>query len=80
MALTKESALRKDTAHRNGNIDGLQHRHFAVIAGVLKELNENANGGVEAMEHVICKFANACAASNPRFDRERFLRACGVMK
>lgn len=69
MALTTESALRKDRT----TSATLEHRHFAFIAGVLAECHDLANYGP------ICRrFADACARTNPRFDRARFLRACGV--
>ena len=31
-----------------------------------------------ACEDVACSIATALATDNPRFDRERFLKACGV--
>lgn len=69
MALTIESALRKDRT----TSATLEHRHFAFIASVLAECHDLANSGT-----VCRRFADACAKTNPRFDRDRFLRACGV--
>ena len=69
MALTTESALRKDK--RTGYAT-LEHRHFAKIAAILADTHDLANS------HVICRrFATELAKTNPRFDRERFLKACG---
>lgn len=69
MPLTAESALRKDRTTQAT----LEHRHFAFIASVLAECEDLANWGV------FCRrFADACARTNPRFDRARFLRACGL--
>ncbi len=70
--LTKESATRKNQT--TGKTAELQHRHFSFIAAVIKDL------GLEGSEqrHVAKCFAHACAGSNPRFDRSRFLTACGV--
>jgi len=39
------------------------------------------NGAVRTMDSpsiIIAEFARVLAGTNPRFDRERFLRACGV--
>ena len=63
--LTVESALRKD---RTASGD-LQHRHFATIARIIaampaKDRNNAATHFAEHLRH-----------TNPRFDRERFLRA-----
>lgn len=67
--LTPESALRKDrTTHAT-----LQHRHFAEIARIIALL-----GGEDLTpQNVASHFADELANSNPRFDRTRFMRACG---
>lgn len=66
MALTDESATRKDL--RSG-IGGLQHRHFATIAAILKDM---------ATDQATCfDWADRLRYTNPKFDRDRFLRACG---
>lgn len=70
MPLTQESAARKDRTTGQGA--ELQHRHFAFIAAVFAESHDLANAGVMAR-----RFAQACASSNLRFDRRRFLAACG---
>lgn len=72
MALTAESAARKDRTSGTGT--ELQHRHFAFIASTLASLrNDLSNAARQATVH---RFADDCAASNPRFDRARFLTAC----
>jgi len=70
--LSQHSALRKDRT--NGANAKLEHRHFAFIASVIKGL------GLEGSEqrHVAKCFAAACERTNPRFDRARFLNACGT--
>lgn len=69
MPLTIESATRKDQTSGNGAT--LEHRHFAFIAATIKELSPKYR------EAVALHFADACRYSNPRFDRARFMRACG---
>jgi len=70
--LSTETALRKD---RNAGYAYMQHRHFATIAAIISELEEIAP---ETHETVANYFAARLAQTNPRFDRDRFLRACGV--
>ena len=70
--LTSESALRKDRTNASGPT--LEHRHFAVIAEIIRAMDEpNALQGLWANH-----FADQLANTNPRFDRARFLKACGV--
>lgn len=69
MPLTAQTALRKD---RNAGFAPMEHRHFATIAAIIFDMPSEAR-------HVSAiSFANRRAATNPRFDRERFLAACGV--
>lgn len=69
MALTKESAARKDAATHGD----FQHRHFATVARILKGKSDLANYGA------FCRhFASELVHTNPRFDRRRFLAACGL--
>jgi hypothetical protein len=61
----------------------LQHRHFAFIAAVLaKEKPPNWSYDYCAVMNQwqsACRaFAKQCRATNPRFDRTRFLTACGM--
>ena len=77
MALTPLSALNKDK--RTGK-DVLQHRHFATIAAILAELGAD-HGVFDNQRKGICEhFADQLADTNPRFDRDRFLAACGVQE
>jgi len=79
MPLSKEAAKRKD--ERTG-ITPMQHRHFATIAVIIKDMCELYVGPerntcffpAEIARH----FADRLAETNPRFDRERFLEACGL--
>lgn len=68
MPLTTTAALRKDRSHATAEMGDLQHRHFSVIAGILRELNASPD---------YCEqWADRLRHTNPRFDRDRFLRAC----
>ena len=63
--LTPESALRKDRT--TANYARLEHRHFAMIAAILHDLNTD--------EQTVAAWADRLAPSNPRFDRSRFFAA-----
>jgi hypothetical protein len=77
MALTQASALRKDKRSASGNLNGsLQHRHFAVIAGILADQCEHMP---QKQWSAMCnRFADQLAGTNDRFDRHRFMMACSV--
>ncbi|OHV58137.1 hypothetical protein LCM4576_08360 [Mesorhizobium sp. LCM 4576] len=51
----------------------MQHRHFAAIAAMVRDLPERVNRLTVARS-----FAGKLASSNPNFDRERFIAACSV--
>lgn len=70
MPLTTESALRKD---RKSAKSGMEHRHFATIADIIRQMPESDTRG-----RIAIFFADELRSTNPRFDRARFLRACGV--
>lgn len=70
MTLTTHSANRKDVNTAKHGVT-LEHRHFSFIAGVIASLPD------EAIKTAVAQyFAEACDRSNPRFDRDRFFRAC----
>jgi predicted oxidoreductase len=52
----------------------MQRRHFELIAATIKGLPSDVYG----CEQVAKAFADALRAENPRFDRARFLTACGI--
>jgi hypothetical protein len=60
----------KTTAERGVH---LEHRHYAFIANVIREM---AAEGHNAAQEVAERFANACAGTNVKFNRARFLAAC----
>lgn len=69
--LTTESAARKDRT--SGKSATLQHRHYACIASIIREL-----APVQRRDVVALHFADQLRFTNPRFDRDRFLKACGA--
>lgn len=73
--LTIESAARKDRT--TGASAELQHRHFAFIAAVIAAMPSHAASLRAQKSSVANSFAEACARTNPRFDRRRFMKACG---
>lgn len=87
MTLSAESALRKDRTNAKST---LEHRHFAFIAATLLAMRPEVDNPAkldpgeanaawyETWRQQVDHWADACAATNPRFDRARFLRACGV--
>lgn len=68
MPLTQRAALTKDRT--NAKADVLQHRHFAVIAGIIRDLPRAQRGDVAE------RFANKLRETNSRFDFNRFIAAC----
>jgi hypothetical protein len=63
----------------------MTRKHFEAIAAAVQEMRYDEPRGRDklaghrgAVRKVAEKLATVCAASNGRFDRGRFLRACGV--
>lgn len=61
----------------------MTRKDFIVISIVLKtallkhqEVNNDA--GVDAIKLTISLMATSLAVTNPRFDEERFIKACGI--
>lgn len=77
MPLTKNTAHRKDL---NAGISDMEHRHFATIATFIRELDSGLIpcSTDATRKHMAEYFANRLRSTNPRFDRRRFLLACGV--
>lgn len=75
--LSLESANRKDHSTAKHGVE-MQHRHFAFIAAVIAAMPSHAASLRAQRQSCASAFADACAQSNPRFDRARFLKACGV--
>jgi hypothetical protein len=77
-------AFSKDTAHRkdlNAGIGDMQHRHFATIATIIREMPMTRmleSEKAAERTYIAEQFADRLRSSNPNFDRRRFLLACGV--
>jgi hypothetical protein len=57
----------------------LEHRHFAFIAATLRASRPEHHWDANKMAQwdvTVNRFADACAATNPKFNRARFLSAC----
>ncbi len=75
MALTAQSANRKDLNTARHGVE-LQHRHFSFIAGVIAAMPGHADTLRAQKASCATAFADACASTNPNFNRSRFLAAC----
>lgn len=75
--LKPEAALRKDQTNAASS---MEHRHFATVAAIIAALPSNGDTHMskDNTQRVAEHFADHLARTNPRFDRARFLRACGV--
>lgn len=61
----------------------MQRRHFEIIARTLKEAQPEHNGmgtheAYLSWEKVVEAFCVMSKQQNPRFNRDRFLKACGA--
>ena len=74
MTTSKQLAKDKRTASERPQ---LEHRHFAVIAAIIKRMPQwnNANDQRRAAAH---HFARELRASNKVFNEQRFIAACGL--
>ena len=68
MALTTAAAHRKDLIASLGD---MQHRHFATIAAIIRESVAD-----DMQDEVARVFSNRLHETNPKFDADRFLKAC----
>ena len=57
----------------------MTRQDFVLIAETINSIPAyDTESGQDARELAAYKFAKSLAATNPAFNRERFLRACGV--
>jgi hypothetical protein len=68
--LTERSMLAKDK--RNASAPVLEHRHFAVVAGIIAKIHPRMRS------EIAYHFAGELRSTNPKFNEARFLRACDV--
>lgn len=54
----------------------MTHKDYELIAKAVKQAGERTTG-IAGVVQVAAELANALAGTNPRFDRERFIKACG---
>lgn len=73
MPLSINAAQSKD---KRAGIPEMQHRHFAFMA---ETIATSEMGWTLSKANMAKHFADVLARSNPRFDRERFMRACGAI-
>lgn len=76
MTLTLRNAANKDRASGTTALPSFQHRHFAAIATMIRELPITTDEESEYQQIVADSFARQLQASNPKFDRTRFICAC----
>jgi hypothetical protein len=55
----------------------MTRKHFVAIAATLKTLRDTSDN-TDSVDEAARAIAGVCAESNSRFDRARFLQACGV--
>lgn len=75
--LSQEAAHRKDQTQPSGN--KMEHRHFATVAAIIRSMptvHNGEHGFIDVRQEVAEHFADALTATNTKFDRARFLRAC----
>lgn len=53
-------------------------KHYEAIANIIVSQYDNANINDYGRYRIACELADYFASDNPRFDRARFLEACGV--
>lgn len=61
--------------------EGFTRRHFDFVAATLRHELEHVACGEDQRDmarSIALAFADGFESSNPRFDRARFLKACGV--
>lgn len=61
----------------------MSKKHYEAIAAIIASTYRNAAlyndaGRLETLETTAARLADYFATDNPRFDRERFLAACGI--
>jgi len=62
----------------------MSKKDYEAIARRIKSITTDSPlsqyevGMIDAARQIAASMANYCAADNPRFDRARFLAACGV--
>ncbi len=55
----------------------MTRKHFIAIAASLNELRDKSDD-TDSVDYAARAIADVCASCNSRFNRARFLNACGV--
>lgn len=57
----------------------MSKRHFEALARIVRDSDATYAGKNGSASYTLaCKLADFCETENPAFDRERFMKACGV--
>lgn len=78
MALSTTAANRKDLNTGRDNSVTFQHRHFAKVAAIIAAIPPYNGDHRNDVQSIAEHFADALAATNENFNRDRFLAACMV--
>ena len=70
---TKNGGEREDELHKIN----CAKKHFEAIAAICEQVS--IHGDADTVRWVATRMADYFASENPRFDREKFLTACGVV-
>lgn len=54
----------------------MTRKHFEAIAAAINAVGASNPGNADVLLQVAQGIAETCAASNPNFDRSRFIAAC----
>lgn len=56
----------------------MSRKHFQALAAMVKDTFEAAEITTVGRDQLAARLADFCAEQNERFDRNKFLAACGV--
>jgi len=55
----------------------MTRKDYVLIAATIKAQTEELDAHLDTLYRTACKLAVALASDNPRFDMQRFIKACG---
>ena len=60
----------------------MTRKHFNAIAEELQTIRNDLKSreALDALDRTAKDIANICTETNPRFDKARFLQACGICR
>lgn len=74
----RENPVRWDSLNAQASAPNFGRRHYVFIADTINQVRDHTPSSQERADDTARVFAHALATTNPNFNRERFLRACGV--